>query len=436
MKKKSKIILAIILAVVLIIITPLYLRYHSNVKLGEELRKEADAWLASIPKIPESENGALIIKRGCQKLGELPESLQRLLYIESESDAAAFEQWLTENQQALDLIEKGLAYEKWAYTTDYEKGYAAAYPSLLLLKRAGYMLCFKGDLARLRGQHSEALRQYLKAVHLGSTLARERLLISRMIHVAIINRSLDCLMQAVCEKSLVAADLSTTLEVLLSEHKVPIEASAVYETEYYAFAMMMADFLTGKGIRSDVFDATGGARPLFPRWVRDYTQDVDKYKKYREICAAIEPQKYHGLPAEFRDWSVFSGKIGLTEDWGLFDFVEKLMPNIQESIKVLSETETLFRATVLLTAIRLYEAKNGVLPGNLDDLGALVPKEILTDPFSGKNLIYRREGDDFYLYSTGYNGKDDGGKDKPVYEDEVYPSEVSDIIFHAPPSGK
>jgi hypothetical protein len=90
-----------------------------------------------------------------------------------------------------------------------------------------------------------------------------------------------------------------------------------------------------------------------------------------------------------------------------------------------------------LAAVRLFEVRNGRLPENLTELNGLVPKELLVDPFSGKHIIYRPAGDDFYLYSTGYDGVDGMPvKAVPFFEDEGDWRRGPDIIFHVPPTGE
>ncbi|MCK7476509.1 MAG: hypothetical protein M0C28_02210 [Candidatus Moduliflexus flocculans] len=61
-------------------------------------------------------------------------------------------------------------------------------------------------------------------------------------------------------------------------------------------------------------------------------------------------------------------------------------------------------------ACRLYKSRTGQYP---DGLEALVPDlltEVPIDPFTGKPLVYRREGEGFIVYSLGSNQKDDGGR--------------------------
>jgi len=59
---------------------------------------------------------------------------------------------------------------------------------------------------------------------------------------------------------------------------------------------------------------------------------------------------------------------------------------------------------------RLYKSRTGSYP---ESLGALVPgilKEVPVDPFTGRPLVYRRDGEGFIVYSLGSNQKDDGGR--------------------------
>lgn len=56
-----------------------------------------------------------------------------------------------------------------------------------------------------------------------------------------------------------------------------------------------------------------------------------------------------------------------------------------------------------------WRHEQGVWPDSLDDVAPADEPNYALDPFSGEQLIYRREGDDFALYSLGPNLADDGG---------------------------
>jgi hypothetical protein len=61
-------------------------------------------------------------------------------------------------------------------------------------------------------------------------------------------------------------------------------------------------------------------------------------------------------------------------------------------------------------ALQGYREAHGRYPETLEALGASEPGLRLTDPFSGKSYVYRREGPGFLVYSFGPDLKDDGGK--------------------------
>ena len=68
----------------------------------------------------------------------------------------------------------------------------------------------------------------------------------------------------------------------------------------------------------------------------------------------------------------------------------------------------------LAVALRLYRLKHGAYP---DKLASLVPEvlgKLPTDPFSGKDYLYRRDGKGFVVYSIGDDGIDDGGMEPRV----------------------
>jgi hypothetical protein len=64
-----------------------------------------------------------------------------------------------------------------------------------------------------------------------------------------------------------------------------------------------------------------------------------------------------------------------------------------------------------MIAIFRYAQDKGHCPDNLDELvSADYLKELPTDPWSNKPLVYRRTDDGFMLYGIGSNFEDDGGE--------------------------
>src|SRR5262249_16200321 len=64
----------------------------------------------------------------------------------------------------------------------------------------------------------------------------------------------------------------------------------------------------------------------------------------------------------------------------------------------------------LAVAATTYKAKHGKYPGTLSELVPEFVPEVPADPFDGRPMRLRREGDGVVLYSIGRDRKDDGGR--------------------------
>jgi hypothetical protein len=91
------------------------------------------------------------------------------------------------------------------------------------------------------------------------------------------------------------------------------------------------------------------------------------------------------------------------------------IPSLKNALLSEVKTDTQRKLTITAIAIKRHQLKHGVPPANL---AVLVPEFLTTvpvDPMSGKPLCYRLNMDaSFVLYSTGEDGKDDGGDPTPA----------------------
>src|SRR5207244_1431542 len=75
-------------------------------------------------------------------------------------------------------------------------------------------------------------------------------------------------------------------------------------------------------------------------------------------------------------------------------------------------------------ALLVYKARHGAFPDRME--GALA--ELPLDPFAGRPLRYRREGEGFVVYSVGPTGNFDGGR-----PDGEKPKDQAFFRYPAPP---
>jgi len=76
--------------------------------------------------------------------------------------------------------------------------------------------------------------------------------------------------------------------------------------------------------------------------------------------------------------------------------------------------------------LRVYRLQHGDYPSTLH---ALRLEELVIDPFSGRELVYKREGDRYRLYSVGRDGKDDGGRRPQPGEHSVESGTRAEDLF-------
>jgi hypothetical protein len=82
-----------------------------------------------------------------------------------------------------------------------------------------------------------------------------------------------------------------------------------------------------------------------------------------------------------------------------------------------ARAEAKLRVARLGLGCRLYKLKFGAYPEKLSNLSAKLPEHFKTlpaDPFTGKDMIYKRTDQGCKVYSVGDNRKDDGGT--PFYD--------------------
>ena len=82
-------------------------------------------------------------------------------------------------------------------------------------------------------------------------------------------------------------------------------------------------------------------------------------------------------------------------------------PVFAVAVSRLDEIDMRNRMLLCAAAIRRYRLKHGKLPATLQEIG--LGAQLLADPYSNGEFVYRPIGEDYFLYSVGPDGRDDGG---------------------------
>lgn len=83
---------------------------------------------------------------------------------------------------------------------------------------------------------------------------------------------------------------------------------------------------------------------------------------------------------------------------------------LQSDYESMKRIDTVGDGVRIMLALRAYRDARGEFPQSLGDLSPQWLDPVPVDPFSAEEFLYDRRGDDYILYSVGYDGEDDGGR--------------------------
>ena len=144
------------------------------------------------------------------------------------------------------------------------------------------------------------------------------------------------------------------------------------------------------------------------------------FRKRRELCEKLDGD-FQKLAAKTRSQSsglglaklIAKAAVGLNSE-SLTKrttelLVAMLMPSLGRLVDMYDTTVTRGQLVHVASALAFHEAQRGMFPKALADLAPKYLKAVPTDRFSGKPLVYKRQGKGCIVYSLGENLKDDGG---------------------------
>jgi len=108
-------------------------------------------------------------------------------------------------------------------------------------------------------------------------------------------------------------------------------------------------------------------------------------------------------------WKLYEERV---DDLPWYAIVSKLaiIKNMEATFLKVAVFDALILSCRAGLACRIYKGRTGEYPENLEALVPALLDAVPIDPFTGKPLVYRRDGEGFIVYSLGSNLKDDGGR--------------------------
>ncbi|TET32101.1 MAG: hypothetical protein E3J72_20435 [Planctomycetota bacterium] len=428
MSKRKKRALIILISIIAILVAYVIYRRCTNYFVSKNARSEFESWLSKQDKLSPDKNGAQIINKGIALLGDFHYWTIELDF-DNQASVVEVTGYVEKFQNAMQLVKAGLKYKEWSFSPDLEKGFMLTLPSFYNLRQAEILFTWKGQLQELKTQYSKAMLEYISILKLANTLNRNQTVISRLFQRIIQIRGLASLRKMLSDKTLSKTDLIVLKKTLLNLYSNRTSYLAVLDTEFHLFLESIARLASG--------DECAGVEPWYNPWIYDFGDDVDYVRSWINEVSELDPCKFYEWPEhikkrEMEDDFQLIAKMGFFSWLGWELFSSEAYP-IKGFLKSYLESELEWRGVLTLLAIRLFEFEQNQLPDKLVNIKDKDFRGIIIDPCSGKELIYRKESNDFYLYGVGKNGIDDNCKASTPFdaEHDAFDADL-DFIFHTP----
>jgi hypothetical protein len=287
--------------------------------------------------------------------------------------------------EAFRLLQEASAAPAVRYPTDLTKGFHVELPHLAPLHQLSRLLALKTLLAVEKSDHATVFSSVMENLALAKSLRQEPLVLSHLVHEAIVCISIEAM-----------NDAQNHLEI-------PWADCAIFANELAALDTHDSHVVALKGERSSKLLALEELASTSRAPQADASEDV--------------VQRTGNLPTANYARAAYDALIAAVDlpypaAHAVFERIEKSdhAPIALSKILVGSlRMQALLRCARVALAVNGFALTHGALPGTLDPLVPEFLPEIPLDPFDDQPIRYRQSEDGFAVYSVGDNLVDDGG---------------------------
>lgn len=365
------------------------------------------------PKVPDSENAALVMTQAIALVHDFPDARSNELAefkIPFRSEELSGEKkkllvsCLQMDAPALAKMREAIKLPKSRYAIDFSQGANYSLPHLGPLKQLARMEEFEALLALDSKNFATADASTENILAISRTLDNEPSIISwtvrnSMVSMAttMLERRLNLDTPSAQELTKLAVEFSLSEKTnLLTRALIAHRASAI---PY--FRMTRAEISGDTGISSN-------QQPLSFRINGVFERDLLFYLRGMETNIALT-----SLPPP-QSFATITNEGSYTEAKRRhYEASEMFLPELGSSVILEAKTLAASRLAITAIAIEQFRAATGRLPENLATLTPKFLASVPPDPFDGQPLRYRHLAKGYVIYSIGKDRHDDGGQEKP-----------------------
>ncbi len=389
------------------------------------------------PSVPDEQNAATIYQKVFALLDANKDELDKVREITWGSDIS---QWTEEQKEEIptilakhDKVFKLLHEASLKPECDFKRDYNEA-PGIVPSHFSPLRTCFrllyvKSTLEKEKGEIEEAVSTVLDAFAAARAVRSDRLMISSLTRIACDAMALKNLQELLTDKEISLESYRTLHEALKEERGIHI--IDLYDDRCYGISVW--DRILQKKI--NIYQIRFPELPArFYESLNEQPPHLSPTEKLVKTVTYWYLGSYLRLPLLKLDYVCYlrmmSEAIEVTKKpyWQINKadvfseeripktafFSRHELPSLARCLLQEARLDATFGTAELAIALRMYRKKNGNYPGLLKELVPDIVRELPLDPFTGKDYLYRQEGNGFVVYSLGDNKKDDGGRgDEP-----------------------
>ena len=364
------------------------------------------------PKIPDSENGA-VVYAGAFKLisgATAEKDLDILMRVIQPGRLATSPAIYSRAASVVrryaglfPLIEEAATRQKCAFPVHWELGLDAECPHLLSLRRLAWLVSASAILDGRGGRTTKAAGKVALIFAISESLKKEPSLIAQFDRISIIRTGLRTLRNGQWLEYLNDAEAKRLFDALAGIDLTPGFVSGMQgerATGIWVFDQVRSNGPAALGKNSD----NSQRIHICPLCLclnadeRFYLDEMGRQVKYAGMTyhqAKVMDPRFDEDPHIPR-YALISAM--------LLPVFPVVAPNRDKAVAEIGEGQ-------IALALQAYRARFGTYPRNLAELREKLGWKLPKDPFSGNDLVYKRNGDGFLLYSIGPDLKDDGGRE-------------------------
>ncbi|MCX6345489.1 MAG: hypothetical protein NT018_10535 [Armatimonadetes bacterium] len=362
------------------------------------------------PAIPDSQNAALIYEKAFKEMGfpkdksQFEERVESLLDDWKSGKTNAYpklEQFVSQYQTVIPLIEKASDYPKCRFSVNWEDGLDAKLDHLGYLRCLSTLLSCATIVEAHNGRIENADHLCELKLKLSNAVQGEPDIISFLTRTSLIRSACSSI-----RASLEFGNMTNTQARRLYDALSAIELNAHHKRALQGQRIQGIGFYkqiaSGRIGSTKISDASTKHRFVMGAFLRPDQAYFFKEMK-REIDCANVP--YRVLKARKTDETIECNMPSLALVSMIF--VSGFGYNAAQDWAVAD-----INGSQIALAMRVFHNATSSYPQSLSKLKTEPGWKLnMQDPFSGKDFIYKRKGKGYLLYSIGRNLKDEGGWD-------------------------